>query len=267
MNAQRIKTGSAGLEPAGPAGRWVGSAPQATPDRRGFSIIEMLVVISIIVLLISILIPTLSYTKKMAKKSATSARMAAIQSGLNQYFVDMQMYPESGRFGSRGPAALAEGLLGYLDTSSPAGGDGADGMGFRLRTGGNGRIYGPYAPFDAKILKVTSTSDMSFLDGFGNEIYYYRSTQTPNAAMPTTVTQVFGTSSNAVFVEADNPNSASSGTLKFFAMLGASGNSLSSGGGVLGRDSYLLVSAGVNGGGPTLPNNGYFDDDDVVSGR
>jgi prepilin-type N-terminal cleavage/methylation domain-containing protein len=245
--------------------------------RAGFTLVELLVVITIIVLLIAILVPTMYYTKVAARKAATSNTLAAIDTGLQGYYSAFNAFPPStpGTFGAgtaltRGSNMLAEGLNGYLDygddgagPSNPQASPPDPTYGFRTRKGGLGAVYGPYVPVTSKLWKVNSPTDQVFIDGYGNEILYYRSTGL------NTATQVFGTANNALFVVTDNSTAinadgstsadpSAAGTTKFFAQIGTGSNALNTGA-VAARNSYLLVSAGADG--------IYFNDDDVVSSR
>ena len=253
--------------------------------RAGFTLIELLVVVGIIVLLVAILLPTMKYTRDAARRAATQNTLAMIDTGLQGYFNDFNSYPPSvpSNFNAgtlnRGSVMLAQGLTGYLDSSSDGAGPsnaGDPAYGFRVVTGGNGRIYGPYAnPSTGKAWRANSTTDQVLIDGYGNEILYYRSTlAVPPAQWPTTPpTQVFG-ASNCLFITADNSaatnnngtnsnggavaDPAASTASKFWSQIGTTGNSLSTGV-VQGRNTYLLVSAG--------PDGIYFSNDDVLSGR
>lgn len=275
-------------------------------DRRGsagFTLIELLVVVGIMLVLIAILIPTMKYAKDAAKRSVTANTFAAIDAGLQGYYADFaNTYPSStpGAFGSgtflpRGSNMLAQGLVGYLDylddgagPSNPANiPQSADGTyGFRTRKGGMGKVYGPYMQITPKLWRVNNPNangslvppptDQVIIDGYGNEVLYYRSTKSPTA------THVFGAASNpltasdALFVVTDNSTALNSngsvptggvadpsspavaGFAKFWTQIGTTSNMLNTGV-VAGRNSYLLVSAG--------PDGVYFNNDDLVPSR
>lgn len=61
--------------------------------RRGFSLIELMVVIGIIILLIGILIPALAGAKKSAQKTDTMAEMSQLQSAIDLYQTMFSAYP------------------------------------------------------------------------------------------------------------------------------------------------------------------------------
>jgi len=68
-------------------------------EARGFTLIEMLVVIAIIAVLASILLPVLSGAREKARQTQCLARLHQIQLAMNQYYQDHRHYP--------GPPVLA----------------------------------------------------------------------------------------------------------------------------------------------------------------
>lgn len=224
----------------------------------GFSLIEIIVIIAIIALLIAIIVPVTGVMRDRARAAATQTMMAAIATGLESHHREFGGYPTSTPYGvfgaNRGPALLLQGVMGYL----PAANDGVDGPGFR-KQGANGTFrgqkYGPYFEASGNNLRVNSATDQVVIDWRGNEILYYCATSRAEVASPT---NVFGAAGDSFFIESDNPGTpSSSATAKFWEKLGVTSNSASSGT-VLGRNSFLMISAGANG--------TYFDDDDIVVG-
>ncbi len=63
--------------------------------KRGFTIIELLTVMSIIVLLIGMLVPALSAARRYGKVMAQNAQFKSIAEGLEEYYRDYGDYPES----------------------------------------------------------------------------------------------------------------------------------------------------------------------------
>lgn len=250
--------------------------------RTAFTLIELLVVVAIIVLLLGLLLGGLSAAKKSAKKVATQAVLSSLQTGLNSYFSDFNMYPTSSNAVApayadikvgHGPAMLAEGLMGYLQTGDGAGSGVAASdphYGFRIRTGGLGKIYGPYATDDPKSYRINSDiageRDQCFIDSYGHEILYYRATGNMNSVGP--ATNIFDTAaSNPLFVSDDCKYAADGSTIladiatatpEFFKdVFDRKTNLVSSGTTpVTGATSFLLLSAGADG--------TYFTGDDVV---
>jgi len=258
-----------------------------TFEAAGFTLIELLVVIFMILVLIGIAVPMLSYAKRQANKAATATSLQTIAGGLDAYNAIFNMYPPSqpgyGSTINRGSVMLVQGLDGFL----PTGMDGADttnggsNYSFRITPNGKGTIYYAYVPPDSKFLKVISANEQVFVDLWGNEILYYRAVpakingntrniQSVFASGGSTLngptfTGIFNSDDNsAVVCQPDangvtaNPDPAT-GTSGFWQSIGATSNSLSGGEAVSGRDSYLLISGGLD--------VRYFTNDDVVHSR
>ncbi|MCB9865343.1 MAG: prepilin-type N-terminal cleavage/methylation domain-containing protein [Phycisphaerales bacterium] len=66
-----------------------------SPRSRAFTLVELLVVISIIALLIAILIPSLSKARKQAKKVICQTNMRSLSQGAFTYTVEWGVYPPS----------------------------------------------------------------------------------------------------------------------------------------------------------------------------
>lgn len=69
--------------------------------RSAFTLIEMLVVVSLIVLLLALLLPTLHRTKELTRRSLCASNLHQIHSGFMSYAMDnTARLPETGRAGS-----------------------------------------------------------------------------------------------------------------------------------------------------------------------
>jgi len=117
--------------------------------RRGFSLTEILVVIGIIVVIAGILAPTLLRAYKQANNSKGQYDLQAIGVGLEAYKQDFGDYPRtiSGTTDT-GSHTLCQALFAPGAVAD----DGADGLGFRIRPGGAGKVWGPYLQTDRFIL-------------------------------------------------------------------------------------------------------------------
>ncbi len=125
--------------------------------RRGFTLVEVLVVIGIIILLAGIFLPMLSRASKTARKNAIAADLQAISQALDAYMADFGALPKPGRLPNGGQFIDGPTILCWaLVAPGPAREDGkgddptnidVPGPGFRLR-GVTGTVKGPYLPAD-----------------------------------------------------------------------------------------------------------------------
>ena len=122
---------------------------------RGFTLIEMLVVMGIILLIISILLPTLNRASREASRARIAADFQVISQALDAYKADFGDYPRPGLLPNGNPVGGAQilcwALIGPGDAGdgfgNPLGTDGQAGPGFRVR-GTQGTVYGPYLALD-----------------------------------------------------------------------------------------------------------------------
>lgn len=149
--------------------------PSSRPDqssrrasgRRGFTLVELLVVMGIILVLISILLPAVNRAHLQAVRHRMTADLAIISQALDAYRNDFGDYPRTGMgisLNSSSPTTYVTGaavLCWALVAPGPAIQDGAGMMngsvaaspdygapGFRPRISGQGKVYGPYIPLD-----------------------------------------------------------------------------------------------------------------------
>lgn len=63
--------------------------------KKGFTLIELMIVISIIAILIAIALPIFLRVKNLVQKNATKGELRSIQSALELYYTDKELYPET----------------------------------------------------------------------------------------------------------------------------------------------------------------------------
>jgi prepilin-type N-terminal cleavage/methylation domain-containing protein len=86
-------------------------------QKTGFTIIELLTVMSIIVILISLLLPSLNMVKRYAKVVTQKNQLRNIDAGLQAFEIDFKEYPDSGALDATGAQycgamKLAEAMAG-----------------------------------------------------------------------------------------------------------------------------------------------------------
>jgi len=115
-------------------------APQ---KMRGFSLVELLVVLGIMLLLMSIALPLLMKVRNSARRSAMFNQLQMLATGLDAYAHDFgEAYPDVNPSVENGAFRLCSALF----APAPATQDGQDGLGFKIGT--TGRVYGPYLNAD-----------------------------------------------------------------------------------------------------------------------
>jgi len=142
----------------------------ARPGRKGFTLVELLVVIMIAVLLMSILLPTLARVRTKAMVQASMATVATLETACQLYHQDNRIYPPSGppdAPANAGGQLLALALTGYADASV----DGYDGYGWKKPT--SRRVYGPYNETE-KLRTLKQDNLVRFVDRFDRPFLYYR---------------------------------------------------------------------------------------------
>jgi prepilin-type N-terminal cleavage/methylation domain-containing protein len=90
-------------------------------NRKAFTIVELLIVVTIIALLLGILLPSINMVRTKAKETAQKAQFATIDMALEAFKQDYGDYPPSGRFEGfsttglpyNGGQKLTEALLGW----------------------------------------------------------------------------------------------------------------------------------------------------------
>lgn len=129
--------------------------------RTGFTMVELLVVISIIALIIALVLPVYTHITNNIIRRKVRATIAALESGCQRY--------KSERCGNGNyPPAGAVNLFKHLT---------GRGMSMEVSTGGfqlvkGGVVYGPYIDLDSVLIGTDSGSPV-FKDAYGNVLAYY----------------------------------------------------------------------------------------------
>lgn len=216
----------------------------AEARRRAFTLVELLVVVSILILLVGILAPSVAAMIRVARVKDSQVRCRLIEAAVMSYFSDFKDYPLSRNLdfpstypsGTNRPWFGGELVVVYLTGYGPDASadskpgiksgttttlapdfllvdDGKEGYGFRTFPGGGGKVYGPYAgaeDFKTGVFLYGSPAQESrpmFLDSFGNPFLYYRCDNPATGAITISHNMnqpVYGPSSSSYFKNSDN---------------------------------------------------------------
>jgi general secretion pathway protein G len=134
---------------------------EAVSRERGFTIIELLIVVAILAIMVAIAIPNLLTAIQRSRQSRTVADIRLISEGVELYQNDNSYYPVI----SEGTASqLTEHLKLYIRSFNPSDGWGepviydSDGSHYTIISNGGNRIpdppylFGPTSAFDADIV-------------------------------------------------------------------------------------------------------------------
>jgi prepilin-type N-terminal cleavage/methylation domain-containing protein len=176
------------------------SLPKTSHRPRGFTLMELMVVLFILGLLMAIVVPGIGALLRVAQASATKANIELIDKACGFYKLDFNHLPPSS--GGQGAAQLTLLLTGYahdenndgtpVDLQAESGAllttlaadDGVPGYGFRVIPAGN--TYGPYNGTEEIDRIQNPEGHPVFSDAFGGIIYYYRAENTdPNTDITT----------------------------------------------------------------------------------
>jgi len=94
-------------------------AKNRRPERRGFTLMEMLVVLAILVLLMAMVAPRIIGTQKKADVDSAKVQIGLFKSALERYALDMKDYPTT----DQGLRALCEEPTGDGDIGMDRGGE------------------------------------------------------------------------------------------------------------------------------------------------
>jgi prepilin-type N-terminal cleavage/methylation domain-containing protein len=248
----------------------------------GFTLVELMVVISIIGLLVTLLVPVVSSARLIAAKAATTKTIKDLSMGLENYKGDFGEYPPSRPSWKTGNIPKgqmhrgAANLVWYL--CGPAGnGWGVDAAGqmpsypnVTMRMSRPTRSYGPYfkATSDAVAYEPDPFSGQTvmgaILDGFkpAGSILYFRYEANPeldSAGAPKQNYQVSDNNSTStaeatgdpkgktnyhsqIYFLEAGPNFNTNGAVRFYLWAGSAGNVYR-----YVRTDFLLVSPGADG--------------------
>ncbi len=136
------------------------------PERQtGFTLIELMIVVSIIAILATILIPTYFHARAEAMSASCEANEKQIATALEEYAVD-----HAGSYPAPGPITNTSIGILYLD-STPT--DPVSQLGYSFSTGGSG--YGSYQITDSGGHDPSTTNNLPGNPG-GNSIIYNQNT-------------------------------------------------------------------------------------------
>jgi len=249
-------------------------------QRKGFTLVELLIVMGVLVLVAALLLPAIGKARRSAVRTALAADMQAIAAGIDAYRLDFKDIPRPNKF-VPGPFQGSAILCWTMIAPGKAQFDGADGFGFRER-GTQGQVYGPYvtpgnfrqgtvSTSPAVKSTVTYDANVCIADRNGNAILYFPSKLTANSI--STVTTYLGPPGKSTrYASKDNDPAVATGTefginpdtagaLKSMQLLlpGVNQNDLSLDQSQLVNLPYLLWDAG--------PDGRFGTSDDVTNFR
>lgn len=225
---------------------------------RAFTLIELIVVISIISLLVGVIAPSISKVRDLSFRAKSAAAIQELSAGAMQYKSEYGCYPlqtgipNSGTYGSKISAAFGRLMLGYITV--PGGGTSIDFKSstydrnpivaesndrfaltnsYDFKKQGGGTISEQYTPLD-QWKKGEEMAILYYPSNIGND--------------GTTLSSVFDIDSNDTYASPKDLNDFSS-TLRD-NKFGTGSDSR-----IYNSDSFLLIAPGIN--------REYFTDDDL----
>lgn len=84
-------------------------------DQRGFTLLEMMVVVAIIAILAAVLIPNFTHARAQAATSACMSNMKTIATAMELYYTDNQSYPAV----TKAAVNTITGLSAYMGDQNP----------------------------------------------------------------------------------------------------------------------------------------------------
>lgn len=180
------------------------SLPKA--GRAGFTLTELLVVITIIVLLFALTVGGFTYAQRSAARSRTQVALTSMVSGLNRYNTDFGEYPEPADPSAIIDIAQKQYIVGGATMLYQAlSGDGIDAINGAESKSPQRQSDGEIDEFEGANVKLTDMpkeiwikmNDVYFMaDGFGHPFQYERAapvdpTGATAAAEPTTINPTY----------------------------------------------------------------------------
>jgi len=134
---------------------------------RGFTMVELLIVVVIIGILISLLLPVIGNIREKARKTASRALIDGIAAALERYHIDFDEYPPSTipDLGDPGAPQL-DSLFRYLC--------GPEGKGITKTTGSKQRMIEPYINIPPEFIKRVEDRFV-IVDSWGSDIVFMNS--------------------------------------------------------------------------------------------
>jgi prepilin-type N-terminal cleavage/methylation domain-containing protein len=177
--------------------------PKLNSARAAFTLIELLIVVTIVALLFALTVGGFSYAQRSAARSKTAATIKAVQSALERYNTEFGEYPEPSNPGDtisiRDKTYTVAGAAMLYQAMS---GDGYDAIKIAVAPANAGapQSDGNIEPNESKNTMLTDmpkevwtnqNGRYYMIDGFGNPLQYIRAaTQNvtgTNASTPTTI--------------------------------------------------------------------------------
>lgn len=147
--------------------------------RRGFTMVEMLIVVVIIGLLIAITVPAIHLARKAIETGATEQLMASLTIAMEAYKQDHRGFPpsdadaSSDMFGLSGLSGWPGAALMTQAVTGASASDGKKGLGFRVGGASTGPVSGPYMdPGEDELKEIGGR--FYFVDQWDQPILYYR---------------------------------------------------------------------------------------------
>lgn len=105
-------------------------------DKKGFTLIEMMVVISVIAILVAIALPRFANARRAANTAKIAADLRTIDGAINIYYLNHNAYPETTNFLSKSALCTEKDVKYFVSVPKPPSGQ----FYFATDIGGVGRV-------------------------------------------------------------------------------------------------------------------------------